>query len=242
MHAPITTEQALQPSPASTHPGPVHYHGNRVAICQECYERADGKQAQSKTVEETQAKLTKFSWPTMDSSPTPDLELRPQQFDRDVMEAGADAGCVGQTNDSQIPHIYAAQEFMWVYHQYCNCPRCRSITSQAFNAQKQDDARRLAGQAKQTVSPAAIIGFDDPSKFSILGTCTQKLEQCVQTEEGQRKLAEQAKPLTSQTSRSRAKLEMPTETEVRALIYDIAQEGSLRIALGKFVERRNAKL
>lgn len=153
----------------------VSLSGNRTVICQECYERADGKQAQSKIVEETQAKLTKYSWPTMDSSPMPDLKLRPQQFDRDMMEAGANAGCVShqkaeqgvQTHESQIPHIYAAHEFSWVYHQYCNCSRCRSITSQAFNAQKQESARRLAEQAKPLDVPVARAKLDMPNEHEV---------------------------------------------------------------------------
>jgi hypothetical protein len=122
----------------------LHYQGNRAAICQECYERADGGAVVLQKIER---------------------------------------------------HLYDAQEKEWVYRQACKCTRCASITSQITAAQKLDDARRLAEQAKPLDVPVA-----------------------------------------------RAKLEMPTETEIRALIYDIAQEGSLRIALGKFVERRNATL
>lgn len=42
MHAPTTTETPL--GGIAPFVSQQHYHGNRVAICQECYERADGPQ------------------------------------------------------------------------------------------------------------------------------------------------------------------------------------------------------
>jgi hypothetical protein len=112
IHAPITTEQALQQFPVSAHPGPVHYHGNRVAICQECYERADGGAVVLQKIER---------------------------------------------------HLYGAQEKEWVYRQACKCTRCASITSQITAAQKLDDARRLAEQAKPLDVPPVRAKLEMPT-------------------------------------------------------------------------------
>jgi hypothetical protein len=143
--------------------------GNRTVICQECYERADGSNETAMQKAMRDAVLGGVGLYKTEY-------VSPQQFDRGVIESSANSGAVGQaaeqgvqTHESQIPHIYAAQEFMWVYHQYCNCPRCRSVTSQAFNAQKQESARRLAEQAKPIDVPVARAKLEMPTADEVHG-------------------------------------------------------------------------
>jgi hypothetical protein len=136
-------------------------HGNRAAICQECYERADGSNNTAMQKAMRDAVLGGVGMYKTEY-------VSPQQFDRGVIESSANSGAVGQA----------------------------------------------AGQG-------------------------------VQTEEGQRKLAEQAKSLDVPVAR--AKLEMPTEYEhdrfmIDYLVSDGSDGDSIQFALDKFVERRNAKL
>jgi hypothetical protein len=97
MHAPAPTTTETPLGGIAPFVSQQHYHGNRVAICQECYERADGGAVALQKIE---------------------------------------------------PHMHGSQDKRWVYRQACKCPRCTSITLQITSAQKLDDARRLAEQAK----------------------------------------------------------------------------------------------
>jgi hypothetical protein len=124
--------------------------------------------------------------------------------------------------------------------------------------ERADGSNRDAVQ--KAVSDAVMDGvgmykteYVSPQQFNrdIVEACAnaggvgQPAGQGVYTQEGQRKLAEQAKSLDVPVAR--AKLEMPTEYEhdrfmIDYLVSDGSDGDSIQFALNKFVERRNAKL